>query len=620
MKRFLVILTAIVTPALVVSVSGRSTSGCDRCMLSRYWSIDPNLYKQTALENFPETEELDRLKPNADLAIAFSGGGSRSAAATLGELRGLRDSGWLTRVRYVAAVSGGSWAAVPFVYSPLSLEELLGSPQKPGDLTVDMFGRKSPAPGRLGEAIARSSLLPGASIEAGDRISQTRLQGEYAKIAKLGFNRLKGVDADRDEKTYARLLDRIFLKPLLSDSRMGLTPAPLFSWTDRTVSDINTVNKDRDAFEINAVQFGLAAKDRPFLIALGAAVIKNPAGGFPTLAPVEYTPMYSGVRQQFGDHVGGTYVWSFAYDAAQTMLERADSGGRTGVIAIGPAGATSTFSLADVIASSGAAPQLHLLIDTVQERADPLLRQFATFFPHYRNISVRAGSAQSTGSTELLPHGDGGFVDNLGLLPLLARHVKNVIVFVNSPVPHRRETQLPSYFWASGKPNGSGTKRLNVVFPSEYWDTLMDGLDAAFDSGGPAVYCSEKPWPVLGNKFYNVQPYEGVNICWVYNEDSGKAYKTTGESKWRAELQEPVRAALFGEEKIENGRPMHVKGKHEGDFKRFPWFKTFEENAPSVIDLKSSQVTVLSNFTAWLVTHESTQKKFAAAFGSHRLP
>jgi hypothetical protein len=618
MKRFLLI--AIITPALVIAVSGRGTSGCDRCMLSRYWSIDPNLYKQTALESFPETEELDRLRPNTDLAIAFSGGGSRSAAATLGELRGLRDSGWLNRVRYVVGVSGGSWSAVPFVYSPLSLEDLLGKAQKPGDLRLDMFGRKSPATGQLGQAIARSSMLPGASIEAGDRISQTRLHGEYGKIAKLAFNRLKGVDADRDEKTYARLLDRIFLKPLLSDPTLGLTPAPLFSWTDRTVADINTVNKDRDAFRINAVQFGVVAKDRPFLIALGAAVIKDPAGGFPTLAPVEYTPMYSGIRQQFGEHVGGTYVWSFAYDAAQTMLERADPGGRTGVIAIGPAGTTSTFSLADVIASSGAAPQLHLLIDTVNEKADPLLRQFATFFPHYRNIAVRAGSAQATGSTELLPHGDGGFVDNLGLLPLLARHVKNVIVFVNSPVPHRRETQLPSYFWPSGQPNGSGTKRLNAVFPAEHWTELVDGLDTAFASGGPAVYCSQKPWQVLGNKFYNVQPYDGVNICWVYNEDPDKARHTKGESQWRAELQDDVRVALFGDEKDEGGKVRKVKGKYERDFKRFPWFKTFEENAPSVIDLEARQVTVLSNFTAWMVTHESTQKKFAAAFGSIRVP
>ena len=66
----------------------------------------------------------------ADLGIAFSGGGTRSASATVGQLRGLEQNGWLSRVRYMTAVSGGSWAAVPYTYSRnASLVELLGEPR-----------------------------------------------------------------------------------------------------------------------------------------------------------------------------------------------------------------------------------------------------------------------------------------------------------------------------------------------------------------------------------------------------------------------------------------------------------------------------------------------------------
>jgi hypothetical protein len=71
---------------------------------------------------FPERDD-DELQAG-DLAsrpntgIAFSGGGTRSAAATLGYIRGLNELNLLDNVRYVSCVSGGSWACTPFIYLP----------------------------------------------------------------------------------------------------------------------------------------------------------------------------------------------------------------------------------------------------------------------------------------------------------------------------------------------------------------------------------------------------------------------------------------------------------------------------------------------------------------------
>ena len=48
--------------------------------------------------------------------ICFSGGGTRSYAATIGQLRGLAEVGLLDRIGYVSAVSGGAWAATAFTY------------------------------------------------------------------------------------------------------------------------------------------------------------------------------------------------------------------------------------------------------------------------------------------------------------------------------------------------------------------------------------------------------------------------------------------------------------------------------------------------------------------------
>src|SRR5690242_4301356 len=83
---------------------------------TRYWTVPPDLWKGHQDWAVPEKAALDHRKVK-DLGIAFSGGGTRSAAATLGELRGLYENGWLKNVRYMTAVSGGSWTSVPFVYS-----------------------------------------------------------------------------------------------------------------------------------------------------------------------------------------------------------------------------------------------------------------------------------------------------------------------------------------------------------------------------------------------------------------------------------------------------------------------------------------------------------------------
>lgn len=605
--------------ALTLAVTGgqaASSVQCGECLVSRYWAIDPDLWKRTALEDFPETAALARMRPD-DLGIAFSGGGTRSAAATLGQLRGLRDSGWLAKVRYISAVSGGSWASLPYVYSPLDVDEILGAPEQPADLELKTLEKNTPARGKLGEAITKSSLLPGAALEIGDKVSERYLDGQYQKIAKALFARLKGPDAARADKTFARLLDRIFIEPLVSKPlALGSSAPALFSWTDASVSDIATLSRDvQGVARINPVSFARVAPDRPFLIALGTIVAKDEAGGFPRLIPVEYTPLYAGARQQFGPAIGGTYVSPFAYDAGQAMFVREDEGGRTGAVALGPAGAGSTFSLADVIASSGAAPQLHLLVDTVAEKADPKLRLMAGFFPHYRNIAVRPG-ATTAGATGALPHGDGGFVDNLGLLPLLARHVKNVIVFVNGLMSHRLETMLPSYFWPTGDPGGNGTRRMNAVFEAERFGEFMAGMDAAIASGGPQVYCSDpaRPWNVLGNEYYNVQPYGGLNICWVYLADPDVPKGKPGESAWRKALRPEVRTALFGDPDSK------IDAKYGREFKRFPWFRTFGENVPSVIDLKARQVNVLANLTSWMITNHATQEKFAATFKMRPTP
>src|SRR5207249_906012 len=133
----------------------------------------------------------------------------------------------------------------------------------------------------------------------------------------------------------------------------------------------------------------------------GTIIYQHPAFDYPRLVPVEYTPMYTGVRQQYGDRLGGTYVTPYAYDAASVDQVRADR------VRVTLKNFARPFMLSDVIASSGAAP---LLAFYRGAPADALKRATA-FFPSFNHFSIRdsgSGLEAKPVVADLL-HGDGGF-------------------------------------------------------------------------------------------------------------------------------------------------------------------------------------------------------------------
>ncbi len=60
--------------------------------------------------------------------VCISGGGSRSLAAVMGELRGLEALGVLPQIGWLSTVSGGTWAGTLFNWAPAEISdaELLG--------------------------------------------------------------------------------------------------------------------------------------------------------------------------------------------------------------------------------------------------------------------------------------------------------------------------------------------------------------------------------------------------------------------------------------------------------------------------------------------------------------
>jgi hypothetical protein len=259
---------------------------------ARYWTGTTN-----AFVNFPEQEPTSHvwqdLQNRADFGLCFSGGGTRSASATVGQLRALHKLGVLDKVRYTAAASGGSWALVPYTYiSDNSLINFLGPYVSPVSLT------------------SKTNMEPGKD-------SLTKAISEAAVTLKgLGY-----LVTLRGAEEYARTISDRFLKPFgLGD------PKKWFTWNEPTGKEILQRNPQLEAAGLGGNY--KATTGRPFPI-IGATIrfydILPSATSKSQVKriPVEYTPLYSGVRQWWPPNhhtpapIGGGYVESFAYDSIQ---------------------------------------------------------------------------------------------------------------------------------------------------------------------------------------------------------------------------------------------------------------------------------------------------------------
>jgi hypothetical protein len=262
-----------------------------------------------------------RLHARPSFGIAFSGGGTRSAAATIGELRALSALGLLDKARYVAAVSGGSWATVSWIFAPEGFSE------------ADLLGRYT-----LPEQIDAGSLAdPGAIGRIASSISGAHLAEPFLDAAVMGA---------RDEK-YARALDSAFLAPI----DIGGSET-LFTYDQRSAEDIGARNPWLQHRPLRTTHEG-----RPFLIALGALTTVRGVRKAEWV-PFEMTPLYVGAPALSGWNIakpwGGGYVESFVYDA--DLCAREVGGDERQVAGEWVRGQGNVFRLSDVIGTSGAAP------------------------------------------------------------------------------------------------------------------------------------------------------------------------------------------------------------------------------------------------------------------------
>lgn len=494
------------------------------------------------------------LKERPSFGLAFSGGGTRSASASLGQLRALHDLGWLRQARYIASNSGGSWISVPYTYLPLAIDEerFLGEYIPPAELNDQ---RLSPA---NVDPLAFETAIHDA--------------GTIDELHEIG----------RGDEAYSDIVASIFLDPFgLHDNEK------FFTFHAAALDRILAGNRSLNASNFQIVE----RQDRPYLIVAGVMIGQQLSDDPNEYFPVDMTPLYTGIRGRFdfekdGESivVGGGYVESFGYDSYEPRRGAID--GRysvrlTGMLVRGdkPIGDRYRFTLSDVIGASSAAP-----LGTLSRYAVPNF-----LFPEFRHWPVDRNAIDEADRhvrrmADEFQHGDGADMDNLALTPLLVRKTENIIVFVNTEDAFRKPAtgcqdtseehisdDIVSYF------RESGVLIHNIVF--DEGDAGLADICEAFAAqqaaGEPLVYC--RPYDVVANERHGIDPYR-ASICWVYLDRA---------NNWIEQL-DPTGGELTRD--LYNG---------QGSFDNFPHYHTFAEQGISLIDLNRERVVALSNLAAW---------------------
>lgn len=577
-------------------------------IVARVWELPSDYWTDGTLEPddvFPEWRDIAPAK--RDFGITFSGGGTRSMSASIGQLRGLARNGWLQRVGYISCVSGGSWAAVPFTFSQYDDATLLGEALEPGQITWDRLLTTTPR--SMNNDIANASLNGGQIVVeilrrllADNKATQTGLTtvlGHLVDRYALDdiFKQIGRVNELTREATYARLLNDAFLAVQVPGA-----DGQYFTWRAQDANDIRDANPGM-SFPNG---FAIAHTDRPYVIANAAALHRLP-GYAQSPVPVEYTPLYSGIRQHISPVLGGNYVWSAAYGTRSPSILLGAERIR-GYVCATTRSAARPFSLADVLASSGAAPEFLLTSKYGADLVTSLASQAGEYFPHFPTWSVREAALGPV--LRDVPHADGGAIENLGLLALLARQVHNVIVFVNANEHYSQSDDLRAICGVGTSGNFKEHHGLCQVFAPENWHDIQREFEACEKRSEPLVFCASG-WDVLPNRLFNVQGFRGLNICFVYN------YPV---ESWRTALPADVRDRV-------PRYPNQRGDKTDEQLLRFPWYETLAEqrvnkNGRQTVRLLALQPPVtqlLSHLGCWSVTHDASRAKIERLFQGRSL-
>jgi hypothetical protein len=504
----------------------------------------------------PELTEalLARTEP---VGLCLSGGGTRAMCAGIGQLRGLHALGLLQRTRYLSSVSGGGWAAAPYTFYASGAqtdEGFLGPVASPADLDMDA----------LGETIPESQ---------GNWTATRALNAVFVRAAANGDH----------HKAWNEAVGQLYLGPW---GLHGDTPVQF--------CDPDSVDAIREHNPGLSSTLVTVRAERPVLVMNSCLVGDHLLNPQKTVSPVplELSALQAGAPRK--------REW---LDESKTgkWMELSLDGRMVEPFALG-CGTPQTE--ADGRAQADAPEHLYTLADAVGTSSAWFGGLAAKLAPSVEDGFSDRLSLWPSGDrpTHTFDVGDGGVVENYGLLSLLRRGVGRAIVCMNTssklnldydpsaavPKSSDLDAYLAPLFGFQVDQLGVFTGRNQVFRPADFV-TVVRALQAARSSGGPTVAVTDLE--LLPNPWWGIEGGRTVRIAWLYLERS---------SDFEAALPSDTRAQV---ERGNSNRPAVAKG----PLRDFPHYATANQNGPDLTQLTDTQARLLSDYTCWAVMQAREQ-------------
>lgn len=486
-------------------------------------------------------------KPGRKVGIAFSGGGSRSAAATLGQLRALGYLNLTQHIDYISSVSGGSWASVPFTYLPDSIsdDEFLGAYIPPENITWCS----------LTDTVSKRSLTYA--------MSHSLVAG---KMFKYWFH-------GKGDETFGSILNEVYLQNIGLGDR-----DKYFSYDKNTLEEILARN-----YTLKASDFYLTRPGRPYHIINSTHLGDGRSLYFTRKMHMEVSPLYAGISYT-GRYTGGGYIEPFGMDTKIT--------GRVGedIARVKP---KQVFSLSDAMAMSGDAPgsaiyrnKIPGLLLLTQNIGMPEIFTWSVkrFYKHKEDNPYWLRSREPA-------YGDGGNLENLAVLPLMKRKVNTIIVFVNANKGISKNKHGVIKLSAAVSKLFGEAKKGNVQVldnSNNEYRKLTKELYQRNERGEPLVATHTYKVHTNANVcVYSGNGYDSVQITWVYSSCADTFLSHIKDTCTRAWIR--------------------AYGHNQRGFARnglFPNYNTFLNNKRMrLINFNIAHVKLLSHFSSWIIVN-----------------
>jgi hypothetical protein len=525
---------------------------------------------------FPE-QKLGLHADRPSVGLCFSGGGARALSAAMGQYRALTKLGLMDKVRVIASVSGGTWASFIYTYyqsGAANDAELLGPITPPGDLTMES----------LREPLPRSCM--------GWVVTQ-----EFDK--KIFYDLFH----DPLPEVWIRLIGEMMLAPFgLYDPDRPRT----ISLDRASVERI--LERQAEGSGLSADHFVTARPGRPFLVSNACLIAPTQIGTLHSETPVlfEFTPLYVGSPNPMqvtyaprrGDsvtlEVGGGAIEPFGF-GGQDPSHVGASAHEVPVFLVELSPPTRACTTDFIAGTSSAAPA-----GVLEELPGFTHLRFLT--PDAPYWPVREGPVPAAQDFDV---GDGGVLENYGLISLLLRRLETAIVFINTNIPlsldydpagaiekSAIDSYLPPLFGLQDPSLGTATLN-NQVFATADYAKVVRELQAAKRSGGAVMAVTKLT--TIENSWWGLAAGHEVRVCWMYLDRSAQWEASIGSRRVRWNIWRGNKCRLFG-----------------GPFKHFPHYKTISEIPLELIDLTDAQVRLLADLSCWCVT--SNGERFAELF------